>query len=72
MVATSAGVVAAVQATMLGKKAVIVDLGYNIGGMTTSGLSATDIGNKHVIGGLSRKFLPRLRQALWTGRILVF
>lgn len=54
--ATSAGVVAAVQTTILGKKAVIVDLGYNVGGMTTSGLSATDIGNKHVIGGLSHKF----------------
>ena len=54
--ATSAGVVAAVQASLLGKKAVIVDLGYHIGGMTTSGLSATDIGNTHVIGGLSRKF----------------
>ncbi len=54
--ATASGVVAAVQAAMLGKKAIIVDLGYHIGGMTTSGLSATDIGNKHVIGGLARKF----------------
>jgi hypothetical protein len=54
--ATSAGVAAAVQAAMLGKKVALVDIGHHIGGMTTSGLSATDIGNTHVIGGLSRRF----------------
>ena len=54
--ATSAGVVAAVQAAQLGKKVVLVEFGRRIGGLTASGLGATDIGNKHVIGGLARIF----------------
>jgi hypothetical protein len=54
--ATSAGVVAAVQASKLGKKAVVVEAGGHVGGMTTSGLGATDTGNMHVIGSLSRQF----------------
>ncbi|MGE5296593.1 MAG: FAD-dependent oxidoreductase [Solirubrobacterales bacterium] len=54
--ATSAGVTAAVQAAKAGKKVALVAFGRNIGGMTTSGLSATDTGNTHVIGGLSREF----------------
>ena len=54
--ATSAGVSAAVQAASLGKKVALVEFGNHIGGMTTSGLSATDIGDRHVIGGLARRF----------------
>ncbi len=54
--ATACGVVAAVQAARSGKRAVLVEFGKHVGGMTTSGLSATDVGSKHVIGGLSRRF----------------
>jgi hypothetical protein len=54
--ATPAGITAAVQAAKLGKTVVLVECGNRIGGMTSSGLSATDIGNKHVIGGLARQF----------------
>lgn len=54
--ATSAGITAAVQAARLGKKVALVEFGNHPGGMTTSGLSATDTGNTHVIGGLSRQF----------------
>ena len=54
--ATSAGISAAVQAASLGKKVALVEFGSHIGGMTTSGLSATDIGDRHVIGGLARRF----------------
>lgn len=54
--ATSAGITAAVQAARLGKSVALVEFGRRIGGMTTSGLSATDTGNIHVIGGLSRQF----------------
>ncbi len=54
--ATSAGIAAAIQAAAMGQRVVLLEFGRLIGGMTTSGLSATDIGNKHVIGGLSRQF----------------
>ncbi len=54
--ATSAGVAAAVQAADMGKSVCLLELGRNVGGMTTSGLGATDTGHKQVIGGLSRRF----------------
>lgn len=46
--ATPAGVTAAIQATRMGRSAVLVEFGRHVGGMTSSGLSATD-------GGLSAK-----------------
>jgi hypothetical protein len=53
---TAAGVVAAVQAARMGKKPVIVEPGHHLGGMTSGGLGATDIGNKAAIGGIAREF----------------
>tara|TARA_R110002072_G_scaffold174303_3_gene329355 strand:+ start:36502 stop:38694 length:2193 start_codon:yes stop_codon:yes gene_type:complete len=58
---TSAGVTAAVQAAALGRSVVLIEPGTHIGGLTSGGLGATDIGNKAAIGGLSRKFY----QLLW-------
>lgn len=58
--ATSAGIAAAVQGVRSGKRVVLVEFSNHIGGMTTSGLSATDIGSKHVIGGLARQFYRKL------------
>ncbi len=55
-----AGIVAAVQATRLGKRAVLVEPGFHLGGLTAGGLGATDIGNKAAIGGLSREFYRRV------------
>jgi len=54
--ATSAGVVAAVQARRMGRSVVLVDCDGWVGGLTTSGLGATDIGDKQAIGGLAREF----------------
>jgi len=56
----SAGIVAAVQAQRLGKTVVLVEPGTHVGGLTTGGLGATDIGNKAAIGGLSREFYHRI------------
>lgn len=53
---TSAGAVAAVQAARMGKTVVVVEPGRHLGGLTTGGLGATDIGNKAAIGGISREF----------------
>src|SRR2546426_6870969 len=59
---TAAGVAAAVQATRMGKKAVIAEFGSHVGGMTSGGLGATDIGNKGAIGGIAREFYQRVAQ----------
>lgn len=53
---TSGGVAAAVQATRMGKSAVLIEPGKHLGGLTSGGLGATDIGNKAAIGGVSREF----------------
>ncbi len=56
---TAAGVVAAVQAAEQGHKAVIIEQGAHLGGMTSGGLSYTDIGNKDAIGGMALEFYKR-------------
>src|SRR5688572_14334341 len=53
---TSAGVVAAYTAQTLGKKAILIETGKRLGGLTTGGLGYTDIGNKYAISGISRDF----------------
>jgi len=58
--ATSAGIAAAVQVHRMGKTVIIVAQGKHIGGLTTGGLGQTDIGNKYVIGGVSREFYERI------------
>lgn len=57
---TSAGVMAAVQAARSGHTVVLTEAGNYIGGMTSGGLSQTDIGNKAAIGGLAREFYQRV------------
>jgi hypothetical protein len=58
--ATSAGVIAAVEAAREGRKVVLTESGGHVGGMTAGGLSETDIGNKAAIGGLAREFYQRV------------
>src|SRR2546425_12810631 len=48
---TSAGVAAAGQTTRMGKRGVIAESGRDLGGLTSGGLGATDIGNKSALGG---------------------
>ena len=67
---TSAGIIAAVQASKMGRTAVIAEPGRFVGGLTTGGLGATDIGNKGAVGGLSREFYHRIakhyaKEAAW-------
>lgn len=69
--ATSSGVAAAIQASRMGKSVVVLEPSPHIGGLTTGGLSWTDIGNKMVIGGISREFYQRIKKkyddpSLWT------
>ena len=57
---TSAGIIAGIQAKKMGKSVVIIEPTNREGGLTTGGLGQTDIGNKMVIGGLSREFYQRV------------
>lgn len=57
---TSGGVAAAVQASRMGKRAVIAEPGRHLGGMTAGGLSAVDIGDPRTVGGISREYFTRL------------
>lgn len=53
---TSSGVMAAIQAARMRRSVKLLVTGTHVGGLTTGALGATDIGNKNVIGGLSREF----------------
>ena len=57
---TPAGVTAAIEAARMGRKAVLVSTNQHVGGMTSGGLTATDIGNKKAIGGIAMEFYERL------------
>jgi hypothetical protein len=57
---TSGGVIAAVQASRMGKRAVIAEPRHHLGGMTAGGLSAVDIGDPRSVGGLAREYFTRL------------
>jgi len=59
---SSAGVTAAVQMARDGKTAIIIEPSQHVGGLTSSGLGATDSGNERVIGGMSREFYQRLHK----------
>ena len=51
---TSGGITAAIQAAREGRTAVLIEPTQFLGGLTTGGLGATDIGNKRAIGGIAR------------------
>ncbi|MBL9205876.1 MAG: FAD-dependent oxidoreductase [Opitutaceae bacterium] len=55
-----AAITAAVEARRHGLSTVVVLNARNLGGLSAGGLSNTDIGNKHVIGGLAREFYQRV------------
>lgn len=59
---TSAGIASAIQTARMGKSVVIIEPTDRLGGLTTGGLGQTDIGNKHVIGGIAREFYQNIRK----------
>lgn len=44
----------------MGKRAIIVEPGRHLGGMTSGGLSAVDIGDPRTVGGVAREYFTRL------------
>ena len=67
---TSGGVVAAVQAARMGKRVILAEPGRHLGGMTSGGLSAVDIGDPRSVGGIAREYFTRL--AATTGTVLAW
>lgn len=59
---TPGGITASIQAQRMGKLAVLIEPTQHLGGLTSGGLGATDIGNKQAIGGLSREFYTRIHR----------
>lgn len=57
---TSGGVAAAVQAARMGRKVILAEPGKHLGGMTSGGLSAVDIGDPRSVGGIAREYFTRL------------
>lgn len=57
---TPGGVMMAVQARRMGKSAVLVVFRKHVGGMTSGGLSAVDLGRGDSIGGIAKEFLARV------------
>ena len=60
--ATPGGIIAAIQASDLGYRAVIIEPGKHLGGAMSGGLGFSDIGHEETIGGLSLKFFQNVYQ----------
>jgi hypothetical protein len=57
---SACGVAAALQCARMGRTSVLVEPGAKLGGLSSGGLGATDIGNKGAIGGIAREFYQRV------------
>ncbi len=57
---TSGGVAAAVQVKRSGKSVVLISPTAHLGGLTSSGLGWTDLGNSAILGGISREFYQNI------------
>lgn len=57
---TAGGVMAAFTAARDGLRVALLEPGTHLGGMVTGGLSATDHGEKEVVGGCAREFYERI------------
>jgi len=58
--ASPAGVTAAVQTRRMGKSAIIAEFGTHVGGLTSGGLSATDVGTREAIAGMANEFYDKV------------
>jgi len=60
--ATPGGIAAAVSAARAGSRVLLVAESDHLGGMMSSGLGRTDVGNPNAVGGLAREFLDRIHR----------
>ena len=57
---TPAGVAAAIAAGRAGRNTLLLSFNDHVGGITSGGLTATDVGHADAIGGLALDFYPRI------------
>lgn len=57
---SAAGVMAAIQSARLGKSVVLIAKDQHVGGLVTSGLTATDMNRNDMVGGLAREFYQKI------------
>ena len=57
---SASGVVAAIQSARLGKKTLLISKNNHVGGLATSGLTATDINRQDQVGGIAAEFYGRI------------
>ena len=58
--ATATGLAAAIQSARMGHRTVVVEASDHVGGMTTGGLSSSDVGKAWSIGGVASEFYARV------------
>ena len=66
---TSSGVMAAYTASKAGKKVILIEPTDRIGGLTTGGLGATDIGNPYIMKGYTYNFYRSIGQYYGTNEM---
>lgn len=57
---TPAGITAALQVAKMGRSVVLISTNSHVGGMATSGLTATDLNNFRIAGGFTKEFYQRV------------
>ena len=57
---SASGVIAAIQGARMGKKVVLVSKNNHVGGLATSGLTATDMNRNDLIGGITKEFYNKI------------
>ncbi len=57
---TSSGIIAAIQAARMGENVVLLSTSDHLGGVMTSGLTATDINNHQKVGGVAREVFQKI------------
>ncbi|MGD9556224.1 MAG: FAD-dependent oxidoreductase [Mangrovibacterium sp.] len=59
---SASGVIAAIQGARMGKKVILISKSSHVGGLATSGLTATDMNRNDLVGGVTREFYQRIYQ----------
>jgi hypothetical protein len=72
---TSAGIMAAIQASRMKHSVVLIEPSLRLGGLSTGGLGSTDMGNNKSVGGLAREFYQQIKEyydepSNWQGQTL--
>lgn len=57
---SASGVIAAIQASRLGKDVILISKNRHVGGLATSGLTATDMNRNDMVGGIAKEFYQRI------------